>query len=32
MELTENKIIKTRKKAVWRALMSADVLSQCIPG
>jgi carbon monoxide dehydrogenase subunit G len=32
MELTENKIIKTRKKAVWRALMSADVLSKCIPG
>ena len=32
MELTENKIIKTRKKAVWRALMSADVLSQCIQG
>jgi carbon monoxide dehydrogenase subunit G len=32
MELTENKIIKTRKKAVWRALMSADVLSQCIAG
>ena len=32
MELTENKIIKTRKKAVWRALMSEDVLSQCIPG
>ena len=32
MELTENKIIKTRKKAVWGALMSADVLSQCIPG
>ena len=32
MELTENKIIKTRKKAVWRALMSADVLSKSIPG
>ena len=32
MELTENKIIKTQKETVWNALMSADVLSKCIPG
>ena len=32
MELTENKIIKTQKENVWSALMSADVLSKCIPG
>ena len=32
MELTENKIIKTQKETVWSALMSADVLSKCIPG
>ena len=32
MELTENKIIKSQKKIVWDALMSSEVLSQCIPG
>ena len=32
MELTENKIIKSQKKIVWSALMSSEVLSQCIPG
>ena len=32
MELTENKIIKTQKENVWSALMSAEVLSKCIPG
>tara|TARA_Y100001947_G_scaffold158182_1_gene170508 strand:+ start:484 stop:945 length:462 start_codon:yes stop_codon:yes gene_type:complete len=32
MELTENKIIKTQKENVWIALMSAEVLSKCIPG
>ena len=32
MELTENKIIKTQKGNVWSALMSAEVLSKCIPG
>ena len=32
MELTENKIIKTQKKVVWSALLSADILSKCIPG
>ena len=32
MELTENKIIKTQKETVWSALMSAEVLSKCIPG
>ena len=31
MELTENKIIKSQK-IVWSALMSSEVLSQCIPG
>ena len=32
MELIENKIIKSQKKPVWSALMSPEVLSQCIPG
>ena len=32
MELTENKIIKTQKKVVWSALLSADILSKCIQG
>ena len=32
MELSENKIIKAQKKAVWSALLSADILSKCIPG
>ena len=32
MELTENKIIKTQKETVWSALMSAEILSKCIPG
>ena len=32
MELTENKIIKSKKNIVWSALMSPEVLSQCIPG
>jgi hypothetical protein len=32
MKLTENKIIKSQKKTVWSALMSSQVLSQCIPG
>ncbi len=32
MELSENKIIKTQKETVWSALMSAEVLSKCIPG
>ena len=32
MELTEIKIIKTQKETVWSALMSAEVLSKCIPG
>ena len=32
MELTENKIINTQKENVWSALMSAEVLSKCIPG
>tara|TARA_B100000963_G_scaffold7211_1_gene5642 strand:+ start:94 stop:555 length:462 start_codon:yes stop_codon:yes gene_type:complete len=32
MELTENKIIKTQKENVWSALMSAEILSKCIPG
>ena len=32
MVLTENNIIKTQKENVWSALMSAEVLSRCIPG
>ena len=32
MELTENKIIKSKKNIVWSALMSPEILSQCIPG